>query len=83
MKFDAKMAREIADCWNEIDIAWDLIFPKIFTYAVNGLYKYEIAQYENDHFMRYKVVCNCKGNLEALGFKVEIDEDMKIATISW
>lgn len=82
MKFDAKMARKIADCYNEVDDSWDTVMPTLFAYARNGHYEYSTT---HDSFgkYRYKAIVKCKLNLESLGFKIEIDEDMKTADIGW
>lgn len=82
MKFDAKMARDIADCYNEIDNNWDLIIPTLFAYARCGKYEYSTS-YDSFGKHRYKTIVKHKTILESLGFKVEIDEDMKVAVISW
>lgn len=83
MKFDAKTARNIADCYNKIDDNWDSIMSTLFGCARDGYYEYSTT---HDFFggkYRYKNIVKYKPNLESLGFKVEIDEDMKIAVISW
>ena len=82
MKFDAKMARTIAECYNKIDDNWNLIIPTLFTYARNGKYEYSTS-YDSFGKYRYKIIVKDKAILESLGFKVEIDEDMKTAWISW
>lgn len=82
MKFDVKMASNIADCYNEIDNDYDLIIPKLFSCAKNGAYDYSTS-FDCLGKDRYKVIVNRKDELKSLGFKVDIDEDMKIATISW
>ena len=82
MKFDAKMARDIADCYSKIDNDWDLIIPKLFACARNGAYGY-LTSFDCFGKQRYKAIVNRKNELESLGFEVEIDEDMKTAVISW
>ena len=82
MKFNAKMAKDIADCYNEIDDNWDSIIPTLFGYARGGRYEYSTS-YDSFGKHKYKNIVKHKTTLESLGFEVKIDEDMKTAFISW
>ncbi len=82
MKFDAKMARTVAECYNKIDDNWGLIIPKLFACARNGVFEYSTS-FDSFGKDRYKKIVQCQNKLRQLGFEVEIDEDMKTAWISW
>ena len=81
MKFDAKMARDVADCYNDAYSNYNMI-PILFDYARKGRYNYSTTE---DYFGKFKfdAIIKQQKMLEDLGFKVKIDEDMKVAIISW
>ena len=82
MKFDARIARDMASCYNEIVENSDLIIPFLYSRAREGKYYYSTSSDPLGEF-RFKDIVKFQDKYKKLGFEVEIDEDMKAAWIEW
>lgn len=83
MKFDAKMARYLANFYNdEVYYNWDTIIGTIFGESIKGNHSFSTTTDDYGKFW-FNTICKKKERLIRLGFKVEIDEDAKTAIISW
>lgn len=82
MKFNARIASDMASCYNEIVKDSDLIIPFLYNCAREGKYCYSTSRDPLGKF-RFKDIVKFQDKYKKLGFEVEIDEDMKVAWISW
>ena len=83
MKFDAKMARNLANfCNDEMRCNWYTILSTLFRIAIEGGYSFSTTTDDYGKFW-FNTIYKEKEYLTNLGFEVEIDEDMKTAFISW
>lgn len=82
MKFDAEIARNMAECYNKIVEGSDLIISFLYNRAREGKYYYSTSRDPLGKF-RFKDIVKFQDKYRKLGFEVEIDEDMKIAWIGW
>ena len=82
MKFNARIARSIADSYNEMVEDSDLIIPFLYKCAREGKHYYTTCRDPLGKF-RFKEIVKFQDKYKKLGFGVEIDEDMKVAWISW
>lgn len=83
MKFDAKMARDITDFYNNnLKNSWNTIARIIFWKDIKGEHFYSTSP-DKDGKIWSNIICKRKEYLTSLGFTVDIDEDMKTAIINW
>lgn len=82
MKFNARITRDMANCHNEMVKIPNLIFLFLYILAREGKRYYSTSHDPFGKF-RFKDIVKFQDKYKELGFKVEIDEDMKTAVISW